>query len=64
VFECKKEELTGNKDFGFDSDRYCFGDCIKDDDNRCSILHRQRRIEIAENIELAKLKWMCRHGML
>jgi hypothetical protein len=40
------------------SDRYCFGDCtsIKEDDNRCSILHRQRGLEIAENIELAKLK--------
>jgi hypothetical protein len=64
VFECKKEEVTGNKGFGFDSDRYCFGDFIKDDNNRCSILHRQRGLEIAENNELSKLKWMCRHGML
>ena len=41
-----------------------FGDCIKDDDNRRSILHRQRILEIAENVELAKLKCMCRHGVL
>jgi hypothetical protein len=23
VFECQEEEVTGNKGFGFDSERYC-----------------------------------------
>jgi hypothetical protein len=56
VSECKKEEVTGNKGIGFDSDRYCFGYCIKEDDNRCSILHRQRGLDSADNMELAELK--------
>ena len=62
VFEFKKQEVTGNKSFGFDFDRYSYSDCIKEDDKRCSVLHRQRRLEIVENNKLAELKWKDHFG--
>jgi len=56
VFEYKKVEVTGNKGFGFDCDRYFFDDCMKEDDNRWQHLAQAERIRNCREYELAKFK--------